>query len=221
MRKLATCLSLVGCLLLATLAARVVEWRREQGLARSVLSSRSDGRGADPAPGATGSVIARIAAPAVGVDVVAFEGVDEATLETGAGHFPGTALPGEPGNSSFAGHRDVEFRGLRRIRPGDDVYVDTGVATFVYRVADLRVVDPDEVDVLGDRGGTDLTLITCYPFDWVGPAPRRFVVRAELRGRFEGRDGVLAAALAEARDADTRAQATAGSTAGAARRAAR
>jgi hypothetical protein len=63
-------------------------------------------------------------------------------------------------------------------------------------VSDIRIVEPEDVHVLGDRGGTDLTLVTCYPFDWVGPAPRRFVVHAELRGRFENRDGILAGALA-------------------------
>jgi LPXTG-site transpeptidase (sortase) family protein len=207
MRNLGTWLFLIGCLLLASVVPQVVDWRREQGAARAVLRARRASvptarLPADPAEPARavslarGDVIARIAVPTVGVDIIALEGIDPATLELGAGHFPTTALPGEPGNSSFAGHRDVEFRGLARIQPGQDVYVDSGIATFVYRVTDVRIVAPEDVYVLADRGGTELTLVTCYPFDWVGPAPNRFVVRAEFRGRFESRDGILAAALA-------------------------
>lgn len=147
---------------------------------------------------ARGSVVGRIVVPAAGVDVVAFEGVDDETLDRGAGHFPGTALPGQSGNAAFAAHRDVEFRGLREVEAGHDVFVDTGDATFVYRIAEARVVEPSEVEVLDPAGGSDLTLITCYPFDWVGPAPRRYVVTARLRGRFEPEDGILADALASA-----------------------
>lgn len=145
-----------------------------------------------------GSVIGRIVVPAAGVDVVAFEGVDRKTLDRGAGHFPGTALPGRPGNSAFAAHRDVEFRGLRRVEPGHDVFIDTGQATFVYRIEETRVAEPSEVEVLDPSGGSDLTLITCYPFDWVGPAPRRFVVSARLRGRFEPEDNILGDVLGAA-----------------------
>ena len=129
--------------------------------------------------------------PDAKVDVVAFEGVDRKTLERGAGHFPGTALPGEPGNSSFAAHRDVEFRGLRVAKAGHDVWVDTGDATYVYRVAETRVVEKSEIEVLDSGGRSELTLITCYPFDWVGPAPKRFVVTAHLRGRFDAEDRIL------------------------------
>jgi LPXTG-site transpeptidase (sortase) family protein len=188
MRKLGICLLLAGGLLLASLLPRAIDWQHAQSEGRAVLERRARGRLAvRPLPG---SVIARIAAPAVGVDVVALEGVDAATLELGAGHFPGTALPGEPGNASFAGHRDVEFRGLRRIRPGHEVYVDSGVTTFVYRVTETRIVAPEETSVLADRGGADLTLVTCYPFDWVGPAPQRFVVYAALGADLESGDAV-------------------------------
>ncbi len=212
-------LFLAGALILIWVASEAFERQATQRESLAVLDAEADSlaaieaaaeaqaespaalEGATPAPQpprsrpGRGSVVARIAAPSLGVDVVAHEGVDRATLKLGAGHFPSTALPGEPGNSAFAAHRDVDFRALRKAAPGHDIYVDTGEATFVYRVSGTSVVDPADVHVLDDRGATELTLVTCYPFDWVGPAPRRFVVRAQLRGRFEVEDRILEDAL--------------------------
>ena len=195
-------LILAGLCLLAWGAWRALERRAAERQGRAALAAEAAALAAiepaaRPAPApqrrpAPGSVLARIVAPAVGVDVVAREGVDARTLERGAGHFPSTAPPGGPGNSAFAAHRDVEFRGLRKIGPGHDVYVETPEATFVYRVVETRVVEPDEVGILADRGASELTLVTCHPFDWVGPAPRRYVVRAELEGRFDPEDRILA-----------------------------
>ena len=202
---------MVGVLLVLSVGTAVSQRRAEQQAARSALETLAEeadslaetrvtvveDREPEPRP-ERGAPVGRIVVPRAGIDVIAFEGVDRRTLERGAGHFPGTALPGRPGNSAFAAHRDVEFRGLRRVEPGDDVFVDTGQATFVYRIAETRVAQPSEVEVLDANGGTDLTLITCYPFDWVGPAPRRYVVKAHLRGRFEPEDDIVADALAAA-----------------------
>jgi sortase A len=80
---------------------------------------------------------------------------------------------------------------LRAVEKGHDVWVDTGEATYVYRISETRIVEPSEVEVLDSGGRSELTLITCYPFDWVGPAPKRFVVTAHLRGRFEPHDRIL------------------------------
>lgn len=128
----------------------------------------------------TGRLIGRIVAPQVGVDTMAFEGIDLPTLELGAGHFPGTPLPGRSGNVSFAGHRNTDFRGLRNIEVGHSIYVETDVSTYLYRVSETRVVEPAEVEVVASRGRDELTLVTCHPFDWVGPAPRRFIVHADF-----------------------------------------
>ena len=125
-------------------------------------------------------LIGRIVAPDVGVDAPAFRGIDMKTLDLGAGHFPGTPLPGARGNSSFAGHRNTDFKGLRYIEVGHTIYVEMGEATHVYRVSETRVVEPSQVDVVGPRGRDELTLVTCHPFDWVGPAPRRFIVHADF-----------------------------------------
>jgi len=131
---------------------------------------------------APGEVVARIRIADLGVDAVAVEGIDDATLRHAVGHFPGTALPGEHGNASFAAHRDSFFRGLRSVAPGQRIDVETPRETYVYEVVEIDVVEPTQVDVIDPRGGSDLTLITCYPFDYVGPSPRRFVVHARLVG---------------------------------------
>jgi sortase A len=106
------------------------------------------------------------------------EGVDGQTLRHGIGHIPGTALPGESGNMGIAGHRDTYFRGLAGIRKQDRIKVETLEGDYEYAVDSIRIVEPDAVHVLHDSGHPVLTLVTCYPFHFVGPAPKRFIVRA-------------------------------------------
>ena len=139
-------------------------------------------------PPMPGEPVARIVVPAGGVDAVAFEGIDAAVLDRGAGHFPGTALPGEKGNTAFAAHRDSFFRGLREVEIGDEVLLETPRDTLRYRVTDTRVVEPNQVEVVASRGVEEVTLVTCYPFDFIGPAPRRFVVHATREGRLAESD---------------------------------
>jgi sortase A len=100
-------------------------------------------------------------------------------LRIAAGHLPDTPLPWETGNSAIAGHRDTFFRVLERVRGGDDLSLATRRGTLRYRVVAVSVVEPDDLSVLGTSTKADLTLITCYPFHYVGPAPRRFVVQAQ------------------------------------------
>jgi sortase A len=130
----------------------------------------------------TGDPLGRISIPRVGVATVVVEGDDDLTLSFAAGHIPGTALPGEPGNAGLAGHRDGVFRGLARIRRGDLVSLTTPAGTFRYTVESLRVVEPEDTAVLHPTRRPTLTLVTCYPFHYIGPAPKRFVVRAVLVG---------------------------------------
>jgi sortase A len=138
------------------------------------------GGGAAVAAPLPGEPVGRLSIPRLALDVVALEGVDDDTLRRGAGHFPGTALPGQVGNASFAGHRDSFFRALRDVRSGDEVRVEAPDGDYLYRVTETRVVGPSEVGVIDPLGGSLLTLVTCHPFDWIGPAPRRFVVRGTL-----------------------------------------
>lgn len=127
-----------------------------------------------------GDVVGRLEIPRLSLSTVVFEGADEDVLERGAGHLPGSALPGGRGNTVLAAHRDTFFRPLRDIRVGDTVRVHTPRNDSVYIVESARVVEPEEVDVLKPTAKPALTLITCYPFRYIGPAPERFVVRALL-----------------------------------------
>ena len=127
-----------------------------------------------------GSLIGRVEIPRVGVSAIVREGDDAATLRHAVGHIPDTALPGESGNAGLAGHRDTFFRGLRNIRTGDRITMTTTNGVVQYTVRHTSVVDPDDVSVLSPTGRPTLTLVTCYPFYYVGAAPRRFIVHAEL-----------------------------------------
>jgi sortase A len=129
---------------------------------------------------ATSGIIGRIEAPRLGISVITREGTDPATLERAVGHIAHTALPGEPGNAAFAGHRDTFFRGLRQVRTGDRIAVTTRTGRHEYVVRDTRVVSPDDVSVLDPTPAPTLTLVTCFPFRYIGPAPERFIVRADL-----------------------------------------
>ena len=106
------------------------------------------------------------------------EGTDERTLRRAVGHIPGTSLPGQQGNVAIAGHRDTFFRALRNVRQDDEITLTTLDGTYRYLVDSTQVVAPEDTQVLDDSGGTILTLVTCYPFYFVGPAPKRFIVRA-------------------------------------------
>ncbi|HEV7504565.1 MAG TPA: class D sortase [Thermoanaerobaculia bacterium] len=127
---------------------------------------------------AEGSLFGRIAIPRLDVSTIVLEGVDAATLRRGAGHIPETALPGDHGNVGIAAHRDSFFRGLKDVRKNDIVRLETLDGTYRYRVDWTRIVTPDETEVLADTGDAELTLVTCYPFYYVGSAPNRFIVRA-------------------------------------------
>ena len=127
-------------------------------------------------------MLGRIEIPRVGVSSLVLEGVTGATLRRGVGHIGGTPLPRLPGNFGLAGHRDTVFRGLKDIRKGDSITLDTLDGTYRYVVDWAQVVDPDDVEVLAVSNQPELTLVTCYPFYYVGSAPERFVVRAHLLG---------------------------------------
>jgi sortase A len=123
-------------------------------------------------------LIGRIEIPRLLLSAVVVEGVDKTTLRRAVGHIPGTALPGHSGNVGLAGHRDTFFRSLKDVKVKDEVQLSTLAGNFNYEVESLRVVDPEDVWVLAASGGNVLTLVTCYPFYFVGPAPKRWIVRA-------------------------------------------
>jgi sortase A len=129
-----------------------------------------------------GDLIGRLDVPRLNLSVMVAEGVDNRTLRRAAGHIPGTAFPGEAGNTGLSAHRDTFFRPLRNIRRDDIITVTTLAGTFRYRVVTTRIVSPADTSVLDGDSVETLTLVTCYPFYFVGSAPDRFIVRAERIG---------------------------------------
>jgi sortase A len=127
-----------------------------------------------------GSVLGRLEIPRLGLSAIIREGQDPRTLRLAVGHLPGTPWPGQPGNAALAGHRDTFFRPLRHIEPRDEIVITTSSRVYRYVVASTRIVRPDNVSVLKSTDESVLTLITCYPFFFVGNAPQRFIVRALL-----------------------------------------
>ena len=130
----------------------------------------------------SGSLLGRLEIPRLNVSAIVRAGSDSRTLQLAIGHIGGTALPGEPGNVGLAAHRDTFFRRLGEIRVDDQVRFVTRDGTFTYRVEGTRIVNPRDVWVLDQTEDPALTLITCYPFRYIGSAPQRFIVRAQLVG---------------------------------------
>lgn len=147
-----------------------------------------------PAPAAPvkldeGELVGRLEIPRLGLSTIVLEGVEDGTLRRGAGHIPGTGLPTEPGavgNIGIAGHRDSFFRPLKDIGKNDIITLTTPEGTYRYQVEWTRIVAPEDTDVLAEGGAPELTLVTCYPFYYVGSAPRRFIVRAQRIGDESG-----------------------------------
>lgn len=136
------------------------------------------GRLAEPHLLADGDVLGEIEVPRLGLDAIVVQGDSPDTLKRAVGHLSKSALPGEWGNVALAGHRDTFFRPLRDIRLGDVITFKTQERSFEYLVQSVEVVAPTEIRVLEPLTGHDLTLLTCYPVYFVGPAPKRLVVYA-------------------------------------------
>jgi sortase A len=180
----------IASLLLLAGAAGVGAWGWSV-LFRTVTQSRENRvfeeqvRGGLPHSPATpqpenGYPIGRLAIPRLHLRAIVLEGAGDDTLAVALGHVPGTALPGQPGNVAIAGHRDTLFRCLRNIAKDDAIVLQTIHGSYTYYVEGTAVVKPRDVAVLASGPYSEITLITCYPFHYVGPAPDRFIVRARL-----------------------------------------
>ena len=128
----------------------------------------------------TGTTLGRLEIPRLRVSAIVRAGSDARTLRLAVGHIGGTALPGEPGNIGLAAHRDTFFRRLGEIHANDQIRLVTREGTFTYRVQGTQIVEPRDTWVLRPTDVSAVTLVTCYPFRYVGSAPQRFIVRAEL-----------------------------------------
>jgi sortase A len=125
-----------------------------------------------------GGLVGKLEVPRIGISVMVFQGLEKGTLLVGAGHVPGTPLPGAEGNVAIAAHRDTFFRKLEGIMTGDSIQFATVRGTYEYVVDSTEIVDPENTQVMESRARPELTLITCYPFYFVGAAPKRFIVHA-------------------------------------------
>lgn len=197
LRILAPTFTLVGlaCLIVFTLAtvdSRHGAWAaesafdklREQALAEIPdQQDWSDGRKAkylESQAAELGAPPALIRIPSLDLTVPVFKGTDEIVLNRGAGWIEGTAELGTTGNVGLAGHRDGFFRGLKDIKSGDMIEVATLDGSLIYRVSEITIVDPEDVYVLAPTPKPSVTLVTCYPFYFVGHAPKRYIVRGVL-----------------------------------------
>jgi sortase A len=139
-----------------------------------------------------GDVLGRLDIPRLGLSVAVLQGTRSRMLRLGAGHIEKTPLPGEPGNSGIAGHRDTFFRALKDVRKDDEIQFQTAAGESLYTVDWVKVVAPDDQTVLAPSTESMLTLVTCYPFYFVGPAPNRYVVRAHQRDAQPTQNGAAA-----------------------------
>jgi sortase A len=183
---------------------RILDRAAERGYVTATLpqervSARDDlprSAGTGPAAGyPTGTPLGRIRIPMAEMDWVVFAGSDDATLEKGPGHVPGTAMPNQdygPNNCVITAHRDSHFRRLGWLRKGHVVELETATGTTKYRVVSREIVTPKTVRVLAPTPKPRLTLITCYPFDFIGSAPKRLIVVAEPMGKPASSSGASA-----------------------------
>jgi sortase A len=125
-----------------------------------------------------GDVVGKLEVPRIGISVMVLQGIANDTLIVGAGHVPGTPLPGADGNVAIAAHRDTFFRKLEGVLAGDSIQFVSARGTYEYVVDSTETVDPEDTQVMESRARPELTLITCYPFYFVGAAPKRFIVHA-------------------------------------------
>ena len=175
----AVLLSYAGMVLIG---ARVADAAFRSNLEASVSAKSSGARVASAAPLTPGEAIGELRIERLKLSAVIGQGESDAVLRRGVGHLVDTAWLGQRGNVVLAGHRDTIFRALREIQPGDLIDVTTLDRQAHYEVQSLAVVPPTALDVLKSADDNTLTLITCYPFSFIGPAPDRFVVRArEIR----------------------------------------
>jgi sortase A len=125
-------------------------------------------------------MLTRVVIPKINLDAIVVEGASRKKLSEGPGHVKETATPGEPGNAVITGHRDTFFRHIYELNKGDDILIRRNGQVFKYQVTGKKIVMPDDMAVLKQTPDPQLTLITCYPTYYIGPAPKRLVVFSRL-----------------------------------------
>jgi LPXTG-site transpeptidase (sortase) family protein len=167
-----------GALAYGDVAQRYASWKFVQDTRATAAVEHTAAAVDSRADVHEGDRVGRLEIPRLGLSVVVFQGIEESALVAGAGHVPGTPPPGGDGNVVIAAHRDTYFRKLSGILAGDRIRVVTLRRTYEYVVESSETVDPEDTQVMESRDRNELTLITCYPFYFVGSAPKRFIVHA-------------------------------------------
>jgi sortase A len=179
-RLLSAFLLAFGAFLLGRGVREIYDSHMGQSEARRQFQNQQQSLPEIPARPPLGEPVAKLTIPRLGTELYVFEGTDAKDLRLGPGHMPGTAMPGARGNCVIAGHRDTHFRALKDIREGDEIELETARGLFVYTVDNTAIVVPTNTASLAPTESAVLNLITCYPFYYLGNAPKRFVVTARL-----------------------------------------
>jgi LPXTG-site transpeptidase (sortase) family protein len=173
----------IGCALLLYVGWQYLAMHREQAALEHAWAQQQQAprTAAAPKAVATGPMLTRITIPRINLDAVVTEGTSNRALRAGPGHLRDSATPGEPGNSVIVAHRDTFFRHVYELQKGDSVEIRRGGQTYTYLVTGKRIVEPTDLSVLKQTSTPQLTLITCYPIYYIGPAPQRLIVFAKLQ----------------------------------------
>jgi sortase A len=178
----AMALSYVGLMLLS---ARMYQKDAELNLEQQIYAQGQHEISLPKMSVKEGEVLGRIEIPRIKVSVVVLQGTTSQTLLHGVGHIEGTALPGEPGNIGIAGHRDTFLRALKDIHNHDEINIQTAAGIIRYEVDWIQITVPTDGAIVFSTTGSALTIVTCYPFHYIGAAPERFVVHAHRQGQPE------------------------------------
>ena len=184
-RVLPGLLIIAGLLLISYVAAQYAWMYMEQQRFSRELQTQTPANqpGVATQPAEVGAALARLLIPKIHLDAAVVEGTSRKALLAGPGHLVNTALPGDKGNVVLAGHRDTFFRHLGELARGDSIVLDRGGKKYEYEVTGTEIVEPSDTEVLSSSSPYQLTLITCYPFHYLGPAPKRYIVFAQLASR--------------------------------------
>jgi LPXTG-site transpeptidase (sortase) family protein len=180
-RALSLCLIAVGFVLLAYVGVQYWGMYRSQQKLEAQWERQAASANVPGVPKINADdLLTRVVIPKIDLDSIVVEGVSRKMLSEGPGHIKGTAAPGEPGNAVISAHRDTFFRHIYELNKGDEILVKRGGKIFHYQVTGKKIVMPDDVAVLKQTTDPQLTLITCYPTYYIGPAPKRLVVFSKL-----------------------------------------
>jgi len=180
-RALSLCLMAVGFVLLAYVGVQYWGMYRSQQKLEAQWEQQATAANVPGVPRINADdLLTRVVIPKIDLDSIVVEGVSRKKLSEGPGHIKGTAAPGEPGNAVISAHRDTFFRHIYELNKGDEILVKRAGRVFHYQVTGKKIVMPDDVAVLKQTTDPQLTLITCYPTYYIGPAPKRLVVFSKL-----------------------------------------